>query len=74
MLKLIFLLPIIAMFLSMPIIEKPPAYRKISAAEARAIINGGGDFILLDVRTDEEFAEKRIAGAVLKSQTLIQPS
>jgi len=40
-------------------------YRKINAAEAKQMMDGGGDFILLDVRTDEEFLEKRIAGAVL---------
>jgi len=40
-------------------------YRKLNAAEAKQMMDGGGDFILLDVRTDEEFVEKRIVGAVL---------
>jgi len=40
-------------------------YQKISAKEAKQMMDEGGDFILLDVRTAEEFAEKRIAGAIL---------
>jgi rhodanese-related sulfurtransferase len=40
-------------------------YRKISAEEARKIMESTDDFILLDVRTDEEFKEKRIDGAIL---------
>lgn len=41
------------------------AYRKISAEESRDIMDSTEDFILLDVRTDEEFKEKRIDGAIL---------
>lgn len=40
-------------------------YHKISAAEAQEMIAESEEFILLDVRTDEEFREKRIDGAVL---------
>ena len=40
-------------------------YQKITAEQAKAIMDEGGSFILLDVRTDEEFKEKRIDGAIL---------
>lgn len=42
-----------------------PVYQKISAVEAKAILDGDLPFILLDVRTEAEFLEKRIAGAIL---------
>lgn len=41
------------------------AYRKISAEEARRIMESADDFILLDVRTEQEYEEKRIDGATL---------
>ena len=40
-------------------------YRKISAEEAREIMESSENYILLDVRTEEEYKEARIAGAVL---------
>lgn len=40
-------------------------YHKISAAEALKIMEDSGDYILLDVRTKEEFQEQRIDGAIL---------
>ena len=40
-------------------------YRKISSEEARRIMESTDDFILLDVRTDEEYKENRIDGAIL---------
>ena len=40
-------------------------YRKISAAQAHQMMSEEDDFILLDVRTEEEFVEQRIEGAVL---------
>jgi len=40
-------------------------YKKISAKEAHKMMSELTDFILLDVRTDEEFKEKRIYGAIL---------
>lgn len=40
-------------------------YKKISAADAKAIIDGDGTFIILDVRTQEEYDEGHIDGAVL---------
>ena len=40
-------------------------YRKISAEEARVIMSESTDYVLLDVRTESEYTEKRIEGAVL---------
>lgn len=40
-------------------------YHKISADEAKIIIDGTESFILLDVRTDDEYREQHISGAVL---------
>ena len=42
-----------------------PIYRKISAEEAREIMESTESFILLDVRTEQEFSEQRITGAIL---------
>ena len=40
-------------------------YQKISAEQAKNMMNENDEYILLDVRTDEEFNEKRIADAIL---------
>lgn len=40
-------------------------YKKIIPEEAKRIMDSGNDYILLDVRTQEEFDEKHISGAVL---------
>jgi len=40
-------------------------YRKIAAEEACQMMQETDGYILLDVRTDEEFAEKHIGGAIL---------
>ena len=40
-------------------------YRKINAREAKEMMEGGKDFILLDVRTSGEYKEKHIKGAIL---------
>ena len=40
-------------------------YRKISAEEARGMMDGAEDFVLLDVRTEAEFNEGHIEGAIL---------
>ena len=40
-------------------------YHKISADEAYKKMSESKDFILLDVRTEEEFSERHIEGAVL---------
>ncbi|MCL2810997.1 MAG: rhodanese-like domain-containing protein [Clostridia bacterium] len=44
---------------------EPAVYQKITAEEAKARMEEGGAYILLDVRTDEEFKEGRIDGALL---------
>ena len=41
------------------------SYRQISAGEAKNIMDSGEEYILLDVRTEEEFKERRIEGAIL---------
>ena len=43
----------------------PVQYRKISAADAKARIDSGDNIIILDVRTQEEFNEGHIPGAIL---------
>ena len=40
-------------------------YRKITAEQAMNMMNDGDGWVLLDVRTEEEFAAQRIEGAVL---------
>lgn len=47
-----------------------PVYTKISAENAKQMMGefaqtGGGAYILLDVRTEQEYKEKRIPGAIL---------
>ena len=50
----------------------PVQYRKISAADAKARIDSGDDIIILDVRTQEEFNEGHIPGAILiPNETII---
>ena len=40
-------------------------YEQISAADAKSIMDSGESYILLDVRTQEEYDEAHIDGAVL---------
>jgi len=42
-----------------------PAYRRVSAGDAYQMMQDTDEFILLDVRRDEEFREAHIEGAVL---------
>lgn len=42
-----------------------PAYKKITAGEAWTLIDGEDPYILLDVRTAEEFEDAHIDGAIL---------
>ena len=45
--------------------DKPEvAYRQISMEEAVAIMEAETDYLILDVRTPEEFREKHIPGAI----------
>jgi rhodanese-related sulfurtransferase len=41
------------------------SYHKISVAQAKEILESDAPYILLDVRTAEEYAEKHIMGATL---------
>lgn len=43
---------------------RKPSYRQITMAQAAAIMESESGYILLDVRTAAEFAEKRIPGAI----------
>lgn len=45
--------------------EPELSYLNISAQEAKALMETETDYVILDVRTEEEFAEKRIPGALL---------
>ena len=40
-------------------------YEQISAKEAKAIMDAEKDYIIIDARTESEFAEGHIAGAIL---------
>ena len=40
-------------------------YEMITQEEAKALMESEENYVILDVRTEEEFAEKRIAGAIL---------
>ena len=44
--------------------ESETVYRQVSAAEAIAMMEDETSYLILDVRTPEEFAEKHIPGAV----------
>ena len=41
------------------------AYHKITATEAKSMMDGGKPYILVDVRTESEYRDSRINGAVL---------
>ncbi|MDL2209504.1 rhodanese-like domain-containing protein [Desulfovibrio sp. OttesenSCG-928-O18] len=48
------------------------AYKKLSAAQAKAIMDSGEPYILLDVRTEKEFQDRHIKGATLLPYTEIK--
>ena len=45
--------------------SKKTEYSKISPEEAKKIMDDGGDHIILDVRTEQEFNEEHIKDALL---------
>ena len=45
--------------------EEKAGYQQISQAEAKQLMDSESGYIILDVRTDEEFAEGHIPGAML---------
>jgi len=48
------------------VVETPTAiYQRITAEQAKAKMDTGEQYVLLDVRTEEEFNESRIDGAIL---------
>jgi len=47
-------------------------YHKITAEEAMKMMQESSSFILLDVRTEDEFMERRIEGAILIPNTEIE--
>lgn len=49
-----------------------PAYVQITAEEAKRLMDTQTDYIILDVRTEEEFKEGHIAGAVCIPDTEIE--
>ena len=44
--------------------QKEQSYRQINMDEAIAMMEAESDYIILDVRTPEEFSEKHIPGAI----------
>ena len=71
--KLIFVLGAGILFLLVACSNETPnnsensalSWQTISATEARSIMTETDNFILLDVRTETEFRERRIEGAIL---------
>jgi len=57
--------PLLRRMTTPPAAETEASYRKISPEEAKGIMDGGEAFVLLDVRTEAEFEERRIEGAML---------
>ena len=45
-------------------VQKELSYRQINMDEAIAMMEAESDYIILDVRTPEEFSEKHIPGAI----------
>lgn len=45
--------------------EKTPTYEQISAEQAKTIMDTKTDFVIIDARTQEEYAEGHIENAVL---------
>lgn len=52
--------------------ETAKTYQKIDALEAKEIIESGDPYILLDVRTQEEYDEGHIEGSILIPYTEIE--
>ena len=45
--------------------EKIPTYEQISAEQAKTIMDTEKDYVIIDARTEEEFAEGHIENAIL---------
>lgn len=46
-------------------VETTPGYEQINAEKAKEIMDSGVEYILIDARTEEEFAQGHIEGAIL---------
>ena len=46
-------------------VKEDIGYEQISASEAKSIMDSQTDYIIIDARTEEEFAEGHIKGAIL---------
>jgi len=51
--------------------NEPAVSKKITPAEVKTLMDGNSAFILVDVRTPEEFRERHIEGAVLIPESQI---
>ena len=45
--------------------ENPPTYEQITAEQAKTIMDIEKDYVIIDARTEEEFAEGHIENAIL---------
>ena len=45
--------------------ENPPTYEQITAEQAKTIMDTEKDYVIIDARTEEEFAEGHIDNAIL---------
>ena len=67
--KLIFIFIIVAVLVlvitSGKLMAQKQGYKQISQAQAKEIMDTRSDYILLDVRTEKEFAAGHIKGAIL---------
>ena len=45
--------------------ENPPTYEQITAEQAKTIMDTEKDYVIIDARTEEEFAERHIENAIL---------
>ncbi len=52
-------------FCGVPAVEEAPAFGEVSASEVQARLTAGDDFLLLDVRRDDEYETARIDGSLL---------
>ena len=62
--KIILLLPVIFMLTGCTLLSESDDYRQIEMEEAVIMMEEETDYIILDVRTWEEYAEKHIPGAI----------
>lgn len=62
--KLILLLLLLTLLAGCSAQETAGAYRQVGMQEAMEILQSGEDYILLDVRTQQEFDESHIPGAI----------